>query len=48
MAMLQDSTTRTQALEAYYRDLERYSAAPLWTVLHQLLTGNALQGTAGL
>jgi gentisate 1,2-dioxygenase len=38
MAMLQDSTTRAQALEAYYRDLERYSAAPLWTVLHQLLT----------
>ena len=38
MAMLQDSTTRDQALEAYYRDLERYSAAPLWTVLHQLLT----------
>jgi gentisate 1,2-dioxygenase len=38
MAMLQDSTTRAQALDAYYRDLERYSAAPLWTVLHQLLT----------
>src|SRR5438046_9204628 len=38
MAMLHDSPTRAQALEAYYRDLEGYSAAPLWTVLHQLLT----------
>jgi gentisate 1,2-dioxygenase len=38
MARLQDSPTREQALEAYYRDLERYSAAPLWTVLHQLLS----------
>jgi gentisate 1,2-dioxygenase len=38
MAMLQDSPARAEALEAYYRDLKNYSAAPLWTVLHQLLT----------
>jgi gentisate 1,2-dioxygenase len=38
MAMLQESPARAQALEAYYRELERYSAAPLWTVLSQLLT----------
>jgi len=38
MAMLQDSPARAEALEAYYRDLSRYHAAPLWTVLHALLT----------
>jgi gentisate 1,2-dioxygenase len=38
MARLTESPTQAQALEAYYQDLQRYSAAPLWTVLHQLLT----------
>jgi len=38
MAMLQDPATREQALQAYYHDLERHHAAPLWTVLHSLIT----------
>ena len=37
MAMLQDSPTRAEALEAYYRDLEGYNAGALWTVLHSFI-----------
>lgn len=37
MAMLQDSPARAEALQAYYQELEQYSAGPLWSVIHALL-----------
>ncbi len=37
MAITQDAAARAQALEAYYRDLERLHAGPLWTVLHEIV-----------
>jgi gentisate 1,2-dioxygenase len=37
MAMLQDSPTRAQVMEAFYQDLAQYHTGPLWTVLHDLV-----------
>jgi len=37
VAMLHDSPTRAEALELYYRELERYNTGALWTVLQALL-----------
>lgn len=38
MAMVQQSPSRAQQLEAYYEELKQFSTAPLWTVLKSLLT----------